>query len=400
MTSPVDTSVKFLWSTQGLAPGGGIPGVAGALITLLDAFLVNGWGNTTVTSVSIAGGFCTLNFATTNPAIKNSVILVSGATGAFTDLNGEQKVTSFSSTSVTFATALTGTVTGSLSFMMAPAGYSKVYSGTNLAAYRSNDTSSTQHFLRVDDTGTSAARVVMYESMTDVNTGTNPYPTSVQFSGGLYAWKSSVVSATVNPYFIASNGKKILLGIAAYRTSTAGTPYSMMMFGDATSYKAADAYRSMILASTSNTATNFFTPALGTLAGNSTGGAYMARLHTGLGTSQPSAPFVTGYSSSMSGGASNTYGPYPSPVDSSLVLVNPLVYNGALATNGFRGYVSGFYASPQVFPSSSFSDGDLVAGSGDTAGKSLTYIWTGSAAYSDSSYNGGSFIDVTGPWAA
>lgn len=357
-----------------------------------------------MTSAVIAGGICTLTFSTTNPAVKNNVILVSGGTGGMAGLNGEQKVTAISGTTVSFATALTGTITDTLQFKMAPAGYSKIFSGTNLAAYQSNDTSSTQHVLRVDDTATTSARVVMYEAMTDINTGTNPYPTAVQFAGGLYVWKSNTASATANAYVIASNGKKIFMGIASSRPSAPLTAYSMNMFGDATSYKAADAYRSMIVASSNTTAATPFATTTGSIAaGGMNSGAFMARLHTGLGTSQLVATSVPGIASTaMSGGNVNTFGPYPAPVDSALVLVNPPLFNTAIATNGFRGYISGFYVSPQIFPANAFSEGDMVAGSGDTAGRTLAYVWTGSgnAASSDTNYAGGSFIDVTGPWAA
>ena len=57
MVSPVDTSVKWARSTMPGAPV--LTRAAGSLIGLLDALLVNGWGQQTATSVVVAGGVAT-----------------------------------------------------------------------------------------------------------------------------------------------------------------------------------------------------------------------------------------------------------------------------------------------------------------------------------------------------
>ena len=53
--------------------------------------------------------------------------------------------------------------------------------------------------LRVDDSGTTVARVRMYETMSDIDTGTNPAPTDAKVNGGLYWWKSDAASAAISP---------------------------------------------------------------------------------------------------------------------------------------------------------------------------------------------------------
>jgi hypothetical protein len=85
----------------------------------------------------------------------------------------------------------------------AAAGWTKEYTGTNLAAYRmGSGGSAVRMYLRVDDTGTTSARVRGFVSMTDVNTGVEPFPTDAQISGGGYAWKSTSADSTARPWVL------------------------------------------------------------------------------------------------------------------------------------------------------------------------------------------------------
>ena len=136
MASPVDTSVKYARSSMPGAPT--LPRTAGALIALLDAFLVNGWGLQTASSVVVADGVATATFPTDHAAAKHAVVLVDGVTGALTALNGEQKVTAVAPNVIKWATAAAdGTATGTITVKMAPAGFAKPFYGTNLAVYKS-----------------------------------------------------------------------------------------------------------------------------------------------------------------------------------------------------------------------------------------------------------------------
>lgn len=56
--------------------------------------------------------------------------------------------------------------------------WEKVYTGTNKAVYRA--TTGNRFYLRVDDTLGETAYIRGYESMTDVDTGTNPFPMDTQ----------------------------------------------------------------------------------------------------------------------------------------------------------------------------------------------------------------------------
>ena len=393
MTSPVDTTVKFVYTAVPGSPTAP-SGTLGTLIPILDAFLVNGWGSTTPTAAVLSGGFCTMQVSTVN-VVAGMVITISGATGSYTGLNGQQKVTGVVGSYISFATALTGTITGTLTYICSPAGYTKLYSGTNQAVYQSNDATTTQSVLFVDDTAAQWARVWGADSASSISAFTNMFPTTAQFSGGLYWYRSNAATSTTNPYFLISNGKKLFYGCAAYRVTTANTPYFLHGYGDITSYKTSDPGRAFCHGANSTALTSGFAACM---QNGNVGIGYSSKLHTGLGGSVGLAQFV--YGANYSGITGNSLGPMPSPIDSSLQLVQPAVFNTPIASYGYRGYLSGFYMSPQVFASTNaFNEWDLVTGSGDTAGKTLLAVWTG-ASYSDSTFQGFSFFDITGPWAA
>ena len=190
-----NTTVKYYHSAMsGVAT---LNGTAGSLISVLDACLVTGFNLKTADSLVVAGGIATLTISAGIGAFEvDAVALVAGATPS--GLNGEKRVLSVTTNTITFAaTGISDqTATGTITAKLAPAGWEKVYSGTNLAAYRSSDVSGTRMYMRVDDTGTTNARVVGYESMTDVNTGVMPFPTSLQQSGGYYWPKASAANGT------------------------------------------------------------------------------------------------------------------------------------------------------------------------------------------------------------
>ncbi|RYF39219.1 MAG: hypothetical protein EOO27_49535, partial [Comamonadaceae bacterium] len=209
-----DTTVKNFNSTMPGAPV--LNGVAGALIGLLDACLVTGYDVKSAVSLVVAGGVATLTWSGTHSAAEHSVISISGVTGPLVALNGEQKVvTKPNATSVTFATtAPDGTAAGTITFKMAAAGWTKAFSATNVAVYKSTAVGSNGFCYRVDDTGTLGARVVGYEAMTDAATGVGPFPTAAQMSGGGWWAKSVTANTTGIPWVVAADSRTVLFHAA------------------------------------------------------------------------------------------------------------------------------------------------------------------------------------------
>ena len=207
MTSPVDTAVKWARSSMPGAPT--LTRAAGSLTAVLDALLVNGWGMQTASSVVVAGGVATATFPSDHAAARHAVVVVAGVTGALAGLNGEQKVTSVAANIVKWATTEDdGTATGTITIKMAPAGWAKVFTGTNLAVYQSLSPDKHGQFLRVNDTTAGHARVVGYETMTGISTGTGLFPSSAQLSGGYYWGKNEDTTGTAaTTYLFGSDGR-------------------------------------------------------------------------------------------------------------------------------------------------------------------------------------------------
>jgi hypothetical protein len=165
----------------------------------------------------------------------------------------------------------------------AAAGWAKAYSGTNLAAYRP-PAGGNRFYLMCDDSGTTNARGVGYETMSAISTGTGDFPTAAQFSGGLYWNKSTTVDATARAWVIAATDRLLIMHVSTAGTANA-TDGTMYVFGDIKSYKSGDAYATIHIAgnSASPTVSNTASSITSTTAASS--GHYAARSYTQLGTS-------------------------------------------------------------------------------------------------------------------
>lgn len=396
MTSVVDTSVKHFRSD---AVGAAVlSGTAGSLIAVLSACLVDGYDVKSATSLVVASGVATLSFAGSHSATVDSVVLVAGVTGSLTALNGEQKVVSIAAGVVRFATAAAdGTATGTISFKMAPAGWLKPYTGTNLAVFKTADPMGTAMCLRVDDTGTTMCRVVGYESMSDVNTGLGPFPTSAQMSGGGYWAKSSLATSAPVAWSLIADSRKFILHISPY---TATSAYNIggvtRSFGDEQTYRpGGDPYACAL--SYSAVAT------LGSQHDGMPDGAFalqhaMPRSYTALGSSVllGAIPFT---GASALSGADTSLGPFPSVVDGGLRLSKKWL---GTAVSGVppRCELAGIYHVPMSSVFDTFKARDIAPGTGVLTGRKL-FALNPSTAYTTlpaAATTGVSLVDITGPW--
>ncbi|TYK76460.1 hypothetical protein FSY45_07420 [Comamonas sp. Z1] len=388
MASPVDTSVKHFYSAMAGSPG--LSGAAGTLIAALDACLISGFGAKAVDSAVISGGVCRMSFASGASAAKREVvILVSGASHAA--LNGEQKVTAVATGWVEFKTDLPdGSVTGSISFKLAPLGWEKVYTGTNKAVYRPLDPASTRPYIRVDDTNAAWARVQMFESMTDVDTGVGVSPSQ---SGGWY-WHKLPGATSASTYWLLVGDSR---GFYFLNSPYGGTPTTQVggiaisrYVGDLNSFRSGDAWCAVLTGATS---TGYYESS-GCLFTMSSEGYAIMRASHGLGAAISTFRQVFGAASSPSG-ADSTGGNFPSRADNGLRLSEILLTDGA-AVNGPRGVVPGAYHCPQSGVTAAFGvDVALTPGTAQFAGKTLLSMATGAPG---NTTGGIGFFDVTGPW--
>lgn len=408
MTSVVDTSVKHFRNDMVNAPV--LSGTAGALIALLDAVLVNGFDLKTASSLTVAGGVATLAFSGAHSAMVDSVIVVSGAAPAA--LNGEQKVTAIAGGVVRFATAVADqSAAGTIAFKLAPLGWSKIFGAGNFAAYKSNDVAATGMVLRVDDTGTTSARVVGYESMSDINNGIGPFPTPVQSAGGAYWMKSSVANGTRVGWTLIGDSRFFALHASIYMGNATPTYDSYLIgitsaFGDAVSLRpGGDPYCCELTGKLAVETTN--NPSNGSVDSGAVPYNWFPRSYTTFGgsTASYSYPYVgtrgggaSGMDSSAAGGS---LGAAPNPIDGSLRLSKRFFTAVGNSNVAPRADVPGLYTIPQFSILDILTHRKPEAGVGPLLGRNLLPLVVSSgslATLPDASNSGAVLWDITGPW--
>jgi hypothetical protein len=388
-----DTTVKHFTSAMVGAPT--VSRTAGTLIAMLDACLVDGFGLKSVDSVVVAGGIATVTVSTGHSAKTHGVALMVGATGAWTALNGEKKVITATTNTFTFdATGLgDGTATGTITTKMASAGWTKVFSGTNKAVYRSSNVASSQIYIRIDDSNVEYARPTGYLTMSDVDTGTGAFSTTyfnrAQGTAGNRSW------------WVAANDNFVLFGID---TNLSGVGSAVCAFGDYIPRRSGDAYRFMI-AGANNPASNWgntdkgmsplFHPQ-GPLSSVTAAQLTTARSYTQLGGGvQFALQSVAGASTSSSqylDSGSAAYVQFPNGGDNSVMFCDAYVQEqNSLA---IRGRLPGAYVSPQAVRETLTNDYE-VTNPPELTGRTLLWKVTG---YGTGSTRGGFMLDVTGPW--
>ena len=170
------------------------------------------------------------------------------------------------------------------------AGWAKTYSATNKAAF-TQGAGSNGMLLRVQDDAPATAkeaRCTGYVTMSDVDTGTGPFPTAAQGTAGvaMTAWrKSNTADSTARAWLIFADSRTVHVFIASGDTSGVYFRYS---FGEFYSTVSSDPYRCLISGRTSeNTNLNSAERGgfLSTTAISTCPGTFIARGHAGTGGS-------------------------------------------------------------------------------------------------------------------
>lgn len=406
------TTVKWYTDESRGAPV--LSGTAGALIALLDACLVTGFGSQAVSSLVIASGEATMTVASTPNPVAGSVVVVAGVTGGASSVNGEQRVTAIAGNTIKFATALSDQVaTGTITTKMAAAGWVKEFTGTNLAVYRSPDVTGTRQWLKVDDSGTVSARMRAYESMADIGTGAEKWMDN-------YWFKSSAASSTAVAWAIFADAKTF------YLRMNAGNQDAIYPFGDFNPTRANEPFAAMgpngyavaSIASASNaphfvTANSYPISAINTpslvipRSGNFLAKAVTAFKRPELVADIHTAGVDVAISSGNAGPNSYYLLPYPNTSDNALVFTRFQILE--TSNRNLRGNLRGVYCSPQHLASTFTGAVSTIPGQGDFSGRTMgVAACVGGASVSGGSYlvtcnnamypTGRLIVDLTGPW--
>lgn len=220
--------------------------VAGSMLEVLRACLVNGFGAKTVTSISVSGGVATVTCATHGfTASHGKLLLIAGAAEAL--LNGRKQPSNITTNSFTFPApgVADGTYTGSISARRAPLGWTEAHTGSNVAIFRRAAPEATAQMLWVNDSHlngstATATRVRMVESATDANTFAGPSPTVAQSASG-EQWTKGENTATAKAWAIVGDGRFVYFQMWGFSTQA-----DLNYFGDLVPYAAPDALASVL----------------------------------------------------------------------------------------------------------------------------------------------------------
>ena len=255
------------------------------------------------------------------------------------------------------------------------AGWTKEFSGTNLAAYRQG--AGSMCYLRVNDgTGSFKATARGYESMTDVDTGTNDFPTAAQLVNGIYIALSTSVTAVQKPWIVLADEKRFYLWVgasvltAASALSASTTWQGLFFFGDIVSFRPGDTYCCQIAGSdSSSTATERF--GIGGSISSVNAGCFIARnAAQAVGAINNNRSFDYHGANALTTMGSSSCVAYPDPISGGLNLSRVHVSNG-IATVGVRGRMPGMFAPLNALPG---NNGDTFSGTGDLAGRTFILL--------------------------
>ena len=361
-------------------------GTPGSSISILDAVLLNGFGEVTASSVTISGGRVRVVLNTGEGFSSDATVLVSGA--SVPSVNGEHTVVVDSATVISWPTTESDqAVTGTIKVKVAPLNWIKPFSGTNLAVYKSPALESSGGFLWVDDAFALYTRFATFETMGDANTGTGRCPaTSNEYA---IVFKSEAANTTPREWWIVGDDVGFYYCTNSYiNYSSVGEYY----FGDGVPDRSNDKFRFLLTGSASTSNGHEGSVPLSTTMGSSSN--HVSRPISGLG-----APMRVRYGSEGSGGFSTSgqyqpNGTYPAQTNNGLLL-SRIQYND---TNGRRGIVPGIYAVSLNGLYNYFNNGTVIDGQKDMIGRKLLHLFCSHGASTNANGCGSCFIDITGPW--
>jgi len=257
-----------------------------------------------------------------------------------------------------------------------PLGWTKPYSGANLAAYRMGGGS--QRYIRIDDTIAAYSRLRGFNTMSDVNTGVNPFPTDAQLAGGGYSVKADFTSSSTartwmvigtNTYFYFYNNLSL---------RTASSPaLTAWFFGDINAYGGVG--NTLMIANISNAATGgSYIPTSNTISNTAVSqGHWMASPYAGGSSLAVSKHFANfSFSSAVSAGASGNNGPTTPDRITVGVTMTPFWLAQASPTRILRGTLPGSLAVLNFAPLSGNTKFTFDSSGGSQAGKKYIYLNT------------------------
>jgi len=423
---PISSSVKFFRHTDPDAPQ--LTGAAGKMADILNACLVSGYNVTSVDSITRVDALVTVTIDAGHNFEKNIVIEISGADQS--EYNGHHRVTAVTSTTLEYELENTETpatpATGTIECKIAPAGWERSFVSVDnyRMAFKSISAEATGFYLYIDDSNVinRVAQVKGYESMVDIDTGTNPFPYNNDDTNYYYWHKSNDDSTNRNWALIADDS---LFYFFFNKDSGTDRP-AVTIFGDIISYLPSDPYSCVIAGHSKSDDDKYGTMAF-SFPFNFSAGAEI--IISGFDIARNYLATAPGKLIGVYDGHKSTYGGnygsrtcsdvlggsgvfYPSPITGAAHIIKPSGISEVCAgQNLLRGTHPGLYAPLHYRPWDSY-DYELVQGSGDLDGKIFMSLPIVNGAFRMTSgenldhdgvyygypHRGQILVDIIGPW--
>lgn len=353
-------------------------GAAGSMVTLLNAILVNGFNSkASLTNLAVSSNVATATL-TSHGFADNAVVTISGASP--NDFNGTFQITRLSADAFTYPLTLADqSASGTIAAVVAPLGWTKPYSySTTKAAYR--PASGSQFYLRVDDSNTLYSLVKGYETMSDIDTGTNVFPTAAQLANGC-GWKKGADTGTARTWYAFGDGTCLYLFVD-WNSLGHCVGYQ---FGDFNSFVAGDVYNCSIHGYDSSAPTNQGSnQGFSYIDASTSNGCYVVRPYSGV-VGAVTLPRASAWKGEMCRAGWS----YPNLPDNGIHLDIVCCCDSSYRRGILKGLYTGYHNT-----SGAFSSGDLSCSSPTNLTRKLMAI-----RLTCSGPNAGNcWIDITGPW--
>jgi hypothetical protein len=257
------------------------------------------------------------------------------------------------------------------------AGWTEDYTGTDKAAYRAPSGNRLYFRVQDDSGGTGGAKEALirgFETMSDVDTGTGPFPTAAQSaltSSSVVARKSATADATARDWIIVADARTVY---GFVKTGDNASVYMAFAFGEFYSFLPGDAYNSLCIGRNAENSAVITNERLDNIGLQTTASTFnfMARGYTQLGTSVIMCKSGDGQRSNNSGTLIGNL-TFPNPSDGGIWLSPVTIADNTTApAPNQRGYLRGIWQF--LHPLASVNDADTFSGTGDLAGKTFLFI--------------------------
>lgn len=248
----------------------------------------------------------------------------------------------------------------------AAAGWAKSYSGASKAAYR--PAAGTRFYMRIQDDGPGAgtykeARMVGFETMSDVDTGTGRFPSGAT---NLFIRKSATADATARAWVAYADGRTLYFFAL---TGDTANNYKACHFGDIYSVAPGDAYQCLVIGRPAENTGTYGELMDTEYPSSAAAGHFMARSYGGGGSAITVSKHGDNGKSGTAGYPTGAL-PGPNPQDGAYYLSPFWVCEASSAS--VRGRMRGMHHYCHL-PASA-SDGATFGGAGDWAGKTFQIV--------------------------